>query len=192
MTPADTFYLAAEFRRRFPDAPGLRAPPAGNCRHSPPAARRRSASIGWRAISARRIRFWRSSYSIEFLNVKSFASFMGFPSRLLAESWESNNLYWARLLDEKGLPPVMLNQLVPQLTLRMTQKIFATDIEDWPAVLRAMRETGEEFRQGRLPSPRTGRRARICRPTGKIECHRLPEQLTRVKAMPKRIDSSAL
>jgi hypothetical protein len=29
-------------------------------------------------------------------------------------------------------------------------KIFATDFEDWPALLRAMRETGEEFREGKI------------------------------------------
>jgi hypothetical protein len=32
----------------------------------------------------------------------------------------------------------------------MVEKIFATDFEDWPAMLRAMRETGEEFRQGKI------------------------------------------
>jgi len=31
--------------------------------------------------------------------------------------------------------------------------IFATDIEDWPALTRAMRETGEEFRQGKIVLP---------------------------------------
>jgi hypothetical protein len=33
----------------------------------------------------------------------------------------------------------------------MVEKIFATDFEDWPALLRAVRETGEEFRQGKFP-----------------------------------------
>jgi hypothetical protein len=77
---------------------------------------------------------------------------MGYSSRLLAESWDSNNLYWARLADELGYPPVMLNRLVPELTYRMVEKIFATDFEDWPAMLRAMRETGEDFRQGKIAS----------------------------------------
>ena len=57
-----------------------------------------------------------------------------------------------RLADELGYPPVMLNRLVPELTYRMVEKIFATDFEDWPAMLRAMRETGEEFRQGKIAS----------------------------------------
>jgi hypothetical protein len=30
----------------------------------------------------------------------------------------------------------------------MIAKIFATDLEDWPAILRAMEQTGEEFRHG--------------------------------------------
>jgi hypothetical protein len=30
----------------------------------------------------------------------------------------------------------------------MIAKIFATDIEDWPAIMRAMEQTGEEFRKG--------------------------------------------
>jgi hypothetical protein len=34
----------------------------------------------------------------------------------------------------------------------MVAKIFATDLNDWPALLRAMRETAEEFRQSKPPS----------------------------------------
>ena len=62
-------------------------------------------------------------------------------------------MYWARLADEKGLPPVVLNRLVPELTRRMIANIFATDIEDWVALTRAMKLTGEEFRQGKIPVP---------------------------------------
>jgi hypothetical protein len=66
-------------------------------------------------------------------------------------------LYWARLADEMGYPPVMLNRLVPELTHRMVEQTFASHLEDWPAVLRAMRETGEEFRQGKIAAvPKTG------------------------------------
>jgi hypothetical protein len=46
----------------------------------------------------------------------------------------------------------MLNLLVPELTLRMVEKIFASHFEDWPALLNAMRETGDEFRQGKIAS----------------------------------------
>jgi hypothetical protein len=49
-----------------------------------------------------------------------------------------------------GYSPVMLNVLVPQLTRQMIVNIFATNIDDWPALLRAMKEAGEEFRRGRI------------------------------------------
>jgi hypothetical protein len=56
-----------------------------------------------------------------------------------------------------GYPPVMLNRLVPQLTHRMVEKLFATNLEDWSAVSLAMRETGEEFRLGKIvPLPKNG------------------------------------
>jgi hypothetical protein len=88
--------------------------------------------------------------SCTLLNMKPLSAFGGRASRLLAESWESNNLYWARLADEKGYSPVMLNVLVPTLTRHMITNIFASNIDDWPALLRAMEETGEEFRQGKI------------------------------------------
>jgi hypothetical protein len=92
----------------------------------------------------------------ELLNVRPFPTFLGYSSYLLAESWESNNLYWARLADEKGMPPESLHELVPALTHRMVENIFATHLDDWPALLRALRETGEEFRSGKLESsPKT-------------------------------------
>jgi hypothetical protein len=49
-----------------------------------------------------------------------------------------------------GYTPVMLNRLVPELTRRMVEQTFATHLEDWQAVLRAMRETGAEFREGKI------------------------------------------
>jgi hypothetical protein len=156
MTPADTFYLAAEFRRRFSgqtDSFG----PAGQeleslCHRSP-------AEVSWERLSQDfgvPHPILAQSYARELLNLKPFPAFEGYSSRLLAESWDSSNLYWARLADEKGYSPVMLNRLVPELTHRMVEKIFATDFEDWPAMLRAMRETGEEFRQGKIAASTTG------------------------------------
>jgi hypothetical protein len=32
----------------------------------------------------------------------------------------------------------------------MVVNIFASTIDDWPALLRAMQETGDEFRQGKI------------------------------------------
>jgi hypothetical protein len=44
----------------------------------------------------------------------------------------------------------MLNRLVPELTRRMIEKVAATNLEDWPAIFRAMQETGQEFRAGKI------------------------------------------
>jgi hypothetical protein len=158
LTPADKFYLTAEFRQRFPnDNPSWDA--AGReldqlCRQYPNEVNfeRLSRDFG---VPHRTLAM---TYAPELLNVKPFPAFAGYSSRLMAESWESNNLYWARLADEAGYRPVMLNLMAPELTRLMVQKIFATDFEDWDALLRAMREAGEEFRQGKialLPPPTT-------------------------------------
>ncbi len=152
MTPAETFYLAAEFRRRYPDVAN-KLGKAGEeldtlARRSPDEVsfKRLSEDFGVPHPSLAQ------SYGRELLNVPPFPTFLGYSSRLLAESWDSNNLYWARLADEMGYTPVMLNRLIPELTHRMVEKIFATHLEDWPAVLRALRETGEEFRLGKIAS----------------------------------------
>jgi hypothetical protein len=150
MMPADTFYLAAEYRRRFPTE-AASSGPAGQqledlARQHPTDVNmdRLSKDFGVPHPTLAR------TYSRDILNVKPFPFFGGYSSRLFGESWESTNLYWARLADELGYAPVMLNRLVPELTRHMTAKIFATDLEDWPAMVRAMRETGEELRQGKI------------------------------------------
>ena len=51
------------------------------------------------------------NYARQLLNVQPFPAFMGYSSRFLAESWDSNNLYWARLADEKGYSPVAVEPL---------------------------------------------------------------------------------
>ena len=43
-----------------------------------------------------------SSYRPELLNLKTFPTLMGYSSRIMAESWESNQLYWAAIGDEIG------------------------------------------------------------------------------------------
>jgi hypothetical protein len=156
--PADTFYLAAEFRRRHPGRAGAFGPQNQQldalCASDPSetSVDRLSRDFGVpHPVLAR-------SYAPGLLEVKPFPSFGGESSRLFGESWESSNLYWARLADEKGYEPAALNRLVPELTRRMSAKIFATDLEDWPAVERAMLEAGEEFREGKvapLPSATT-------------------------------------
>lgn len=91
-----------------------------------------------------------ASNALDLLNMKPPPAFAGHASRLFAQSWESDNLYWARLADEMGYSPVMLNLLVPALTRRMVVNIFASNVDDWPALDRAMRETGDEFRSGKI------------------------------------------
>jgi hypothetical protein len=90
------------------------------------------------------------SNSCTLLNQGIFPASGAFQGRLFGESWESSNLYWERLADEMGYSPEMLNVLVPNLTRHMVSNIFATNIDDWPAVLRALRETGDEFRAGKI------------------------------------------
>ena len=150
LMPADTFYLAAEYQRRFPQEPNSFGP-AGQ--ELAALSERYPSEVNWERLSRDfgvPHRVMAQSYARELLNLPPCPVFMGYASRLLAETWDSNNLYWARLADEKNYSPVMLNRLVPELTRRMVEKIFATDFEDWPALLRAARETGEEFRQGKI------------------------------------------
>jgi hypothetical protein len=88
--------------------------------------------------------------SCALLNIKSVSSYSGNSGTLFAESWDSNNLYWARIADEMGYAPVTLNLLAPSLTRNMIGNIFASNIDDWPALQRAMVQTGNEFRQGKI------------------------------------------
>src|SRR5207247_11413698 len=57
-----------------------------------------------------------NSYQPELLNLRTFPTLMGYSSRIMAESWESNTVYWAALADEVHLPPSQLNVLIPEWT----------------------------------------------------------------------------
>ena len=150
LTPADTFYLAVEFRKRFPDENAALGPTG----HALEKLVRENPS----EVSLERISrdfgtphpTLEQTYGRELINGKPFPAFSGASNRLFGESWDSNNLYWARLADEKKDPPETLNVLSPQLTRLMVAKIFATDVEDWPAVERAMREAGIDMVQGKV------------------------------------------
>ncbi len=102
--PADTFYLAAEFRRRYPG----RAAVAGSQMQQLDAlaaqypadtsVERLSRDFGVpHPVLAR-------SYAPKLLYVKPFPSFGGESSRLFGESWESSNLYWAQSGRREGIP----------------------------------------------------------------------------------------
>jgi hypothetical protein len=153
LTPADTFHLAAQYRHDFPQeasSSGQTEAELDKLTAQYPAevsVQRISRDFGTpHPVLAQ-------SYGCELLDVQPFPAFGGNSSRLLGETWDSSNLYWARLTDEKGYPPVMLNRIVPELTHHMVANIFATDIEDWLALSRAMKQTGEEFRQGKIALP---------------------------------------
>ena len=150
VTPADTFYLAAEFRRSFSHDTTSWGPAGQELQKL---SESHPQEVSWERLSRD---FGiphptlAQTYARELLNVPPIPAFSGYSSRLLAESWEAGNLYWARLADETGYAPEALNHLVPELTRRMVEKVFATDFEDWPALVRAMRETGEDFRRGKV------------------------------------------
>ena len=159
ITPADTLYITAEFRERFPKEEEVWG---ASGKELDALSKEHPNELNWQRLSRDfgvPHKSLAQNYGRELINVKPFPAFSGYSSRLMAESWDSNNLYWARLADEKGYSPVLLNRLAPELTRRMVAKIFATDFEDWPALLRAMRETGEDFRQGKIAVDTTVRAA---------------------------------
>jgi hypothetical protein len=86
------------------------------------------------------------SYLPELLNIRTFPTLMGYSSRIMAESWESNLLYYAALADELHMAPSQLNVAVPEWTQQTVEKIFATHLEDWPALLRSLRLVGDDVR----------------------------------------------
>ena len=150
ISPADTFYLTAGFRKRFPGE--LESVSASGkdlealSRDNPEEVSFDRLSRDFGVIHP----VLTQNYGLELISVRPFPAMGGNYSRLMSESWDSGNLYWARLADEMGYDPVLLNRLVPGLTRRMVERIFASEIEDWPATIRALRETGEEFRQKKI------------------------------------------
>jgi len=88
-----------------------------------------------------------NSYRTELLNLRTFPTLMGYSSRIMAESWESNLLYYAALADDVHLPPSQLNVLIPAWTQQTVERIFATHLEDWPALLRSLRLVGDDVRK---------------------------------------------
>jgi hypothetical protein len=151
MLPAETFFLAAEYRSKFPTD----ASASGPVGQELDALAKRDPSntdpkrLG-RDFGVPHLQMAQSN-TCTLLNQGIFPASGAFQGRLFGESWESSNLYWGRLADEMGYTPAMLNVLVPNLTRHMVSNIFATNIDDWPAVLRALRETGDQFRAGKIP-----------------------------------------
>jgi len=88
-----------------------------------------------------------NTYGLELLNLRTFPTLMGYSSRMLAESWESNLLYYAALADQIHAQPAQMNVLVPSWTQQTVEHIFATHLEDWPALLRSLRLVGDDVRE---------------------------------------------
>ena len=82
----------------------------------------------------------------ELLHLRTFPTLMGYSSRIMAESWESNTLFWAGLADELHAAPTQLNVLIPEWTQKVVEQIFASHLEDWPALLRSLRVVGDDVR----------------------------------------------
>ena len=143
ITPAELFVLARRFLERSP-SPG--DPFARRIRQM---AAESPAQINYDAISrafGTPKPTLTASYGPELLSLRTFPTLMGYSSRILAESWESNAIYFAALADELFVPPAQLNILIPQWTQKTIEGIFATHLEDWPAVLRSLRQVGEQAR----------------------------------------------
>ena len=101
--------------------------------------------------------------SCTLLNQGIFPASGAFQGRLFGESWESTNLYWARIADESGYSPAMLNLLVPDLTRHMVANIFATNIDDWPAVLQGVAQKPAMISAWKIPLARRNERRRASR-----------------------------
>jgi hypothetical protein len=152
ITPADSFYLTVEFRQKYP---GQLEQASTSGRELETLMRQDPNDVSWEKLSRDFgviHPIFVQSYAREFINVQPFPALEGSYNRLMGECWDSGNLYWARLLDEMGYSPVVMNRVVPRLTRRMVERIAASDLEDWPAMLRALRETGQEFRQQKISS----------------------------------------
>ena len=88
-----------------------------------------------------------NSYVPDLLQLRTFPTLMGYSSRIMAETWESNLLYYAALADEVNMPPAQLNVAVKDWTKQTVERIFATHLEDWPALLRSLRSVGDDVRE---------------------------------------------
>ncbi len=83
------------------------------------------------------------------LYLRTFPALMGYSSRILAESWESNNIYYAALADQTGVPIHELDAYIPEWNRATIENIFATHLEDWPAILRSLHTVGLTIQQQR-------------------------------------------
>jgi len=143
VTPAEFFDLASEMEPRQKGADGPLVAEIRQLRLEHPADVAEQAVS--RAFGTPKPTLT-NSYRPELLKLRTFPTLMGYSSRIMAESWESNTLFWAALADEVHATPSQLNVLIPEWTQRVVERIFASHLEDWPALLRSLRLVGDDVR----------------------------------------------
>ncbi|MDQ2901092.1 MAG: hypothetical protein M3Y07_15030, partial [Acidobacteriota bacterium] len=143
LTPSEEYVLSSEMIDRRPAGSGILDVELRNLRSEHP------AEVSDAAISSA---FGTpkptlaNSYRPELLKLRTFPTLMGYSSRIMAESWESNTLYWAALADQMHVAPSQLNVLIPEWTQKVVERIFASHLEDWPALLKSLRLVGDDVR----------------------------------------------
>jgi hypothetical protein len=143
VTPAELYMVASDWLSVHKEDNGLLAAEIRRLQADAPAQVSRAAIS--RAFGTPKPTLT-GSYTPELLSIRTFPTLMGYSSRIMAESWESNLLYYAALAHEVHMPPSQLNVVVPEWTQWTVEKIFATHLEDWPALLRSLRLVGDDIR----------------------------------------------
>jgi hypothetical protein len=101
------------------------------------------------------------SYRPQLLNLRIFPALMGYSSRILAETWESNSLFYAALAAETGVPVNQLDAYVPAWNRAAIENIFATHLEDWPALIRSLDALRDSIRQRNSQASASARNALV-------------------------------
>ncbi|HYO81195.1 MAG TPA: hypothetical protein VES20_07330 [Bryobacteraceae bacterium] len=143
VTPSEMYMVAADWLQRHPQDSSLSGTAIRQL--ATEAADQVKAAAISRAFGTPKPTLT-GSYMPELLSIRTFPTLMGYSSRIMAESWESNLLYYAALAHDVYLPPSHLNVVVPEWTQQTVERIFATHLEDWPALLRSLRMLGDDVR----------------------------------------------
>src|SRR5262249_56967162 len=125
VTPSELFVLAKEMVARQKDGSGTFATEIRRLAADSP------EEVNYKAISrafGTPKPTLANSYQPELLNLRTFPALMGYSSRIMAESWESNTLFWAALADEISLSPAQLNVRIPEWTQKLVEQIFASHL----------------------------------------------------------------
>jgi hypothetical protein len=155
-TPAELYFMAQDLLAQDKDEGNLLAAAIGRMSAADPQHMSQAAIS--RAFGTPKPTLT-NSYASELLRLRTFPTLMGYSSRIMAESWESNTLYYAALADEAGMRPSALNVHIPDWTRRTVERIFATHLEDWPALLRSLRQVGEDVRASARQGASAGEQA---------------------------------